>query len=143
MNEWPENTDWIKPGAEVIVYTEGARDGRAHPQRTTVTRVAGKSFTLNGITERISLDTLRSRDIGGTWDSWQYVVVKPDSDKARELFAQKRLDALYHAAERAVGNWDTEDGRADVGRLDAAITALQTYQVALAADSQQKAVSDG
>lgn len=134
MNERPENTDWIEPGAEVIVYVEGARSGRTYPKRTTVARVArvaDKSFTLDGITERISLDTLRSKRLGGTWDFWWYAVVKPDSDKGRELLAQKRLDALNYAARKATDEWNTGNGRTDVGKLNAAIAALQAYRSAL------------
>jgi ferric-dicitrate binding protein FerR (iron transport regulator) len=64
-------------------------------------------------------------------------VVKPDSDKAWELFAQRRLDAYRIDAQNAVAAWNTGGSHTDLVKLDAAIEALQAYRLALtAADSE-------
>lgn len=134
------DTSWIKPGAEVVVYATG---GNPNPKRTTVDRVAAQSFTLVGITERIKLETLQSKRIGGDWHRWNYVVVRPDSPKAKELFRQRRIENLGTNAWSAVDAWNKGGSREDLAKIDAAIEALQKYRSVLSDDSASSQSMDG
>lgn len=119
------DADWIKPGVEVIVYSTGRYP---HPRKTTVLRVAAKSFTLDGVAERIRFEDFKSKPVGSSWDSWRYAVVHPGSDKARELAQVQRVENALSRAIARVLDWNTGDGRRDKAKLDAAIGALFAYR---------------
>lgn len=115
------STDWITPGAEVILYSIGGASQRLNVARTRIKRVATKSFTVEREHEpRFSLDRQEARE-GGTW-GWTRHCVPADSDKAREVIAAHNRAALLSEAKAAVDEWQKRPTRDN--RL-AAIAALQ------------------
>lgn len=72
------------------------------------------------------------------WNQYNQVVQCHRCGHVTLDISQKRLAARRYAARNAVDEWTTEGGRTDVGKLDAAITALQAYRAALTADSTKK-----
>lgn len=130
------DSSWIKPGVDVVVLSTG---GRAHPRLAKVKSVASKSFTIEGIVERISLDKLESKSIGGTWSSWRYRVVRPASEEADRAFEIQRVARLKNKAHAAAREWMLGGGSDEPAKADAVIAAFQSY---LAALGSQKADDD-
>ena len=127
-----EDTSWIKPGVEVVAYRhDGTRSDSPTVMKTTVRTVAAKSFTLTDLDERIKLETLRTKTLGGTWNLYWWEVIRPDSEQARQLFERKRLTALEMKAFTAVKHWNTGSGRRNVNLIDDAIEALTKLRSAL------------
>lgn len=118
------DTSWITEGAEVVVYRD-AMDGARDPVTTTVAKVAAKSFTLDGIDQRISLDGLSSKVVGMQYSGYRYRVIPCDSDKAAALYAAEARQAAMGQARMAVDKWQRARTRAN--RL-AAIEALQAVE---------------
>lgn len=114
------DTDWIKPGAAVVVYQTTNRNPARTAKKTTIDRVAKLSFTVaDG--ERFKIDTLESKAYGDTWSRYYYRCVPGDSDKARQLLVEQRRLFLEYKALEACEQW-TRD-RTEANRL-AAIEAL-------------------
>jgi hypothetical protein len=121
------DTDWIKPGAEVVVYqsTDGPHGSR-YLRKSTVARVAKTSFSVDGIDGRFRLDTLSTKEFGGTTGSWwRYVAVSPDSNAARQVIAKHNHLARQNRAEDAVVRW--RRNKTEEHRL-AAIAALEALE---------------
>lgn len=113
MAEVEVDNSWIKPGAEVVVFSTG---GRANPRKAIVKSVAAKSFVVEGLTERIKLDRLESKAIGETWSTWSYRVVRPESEEASRLFARERVGRLSSRAHTAAKDWMVGGGSADLAK---------------------------
>lgn len=126
------DTSWVAAGAKVVVYRQD-RDWRTRPRvhLTTVAKVAAKSFTVDGLDERIRLDTLKSKSYGGKWDQWEWVALHPDSELSADLLAIQRLNRLANLAHQAVVDWNTGKDRRDVEKVDAVITAFRRFRSAL------------
>lgn len=119
------DNSWIKPGVEVVAYRhDGGRSDNPTVMKTTVRTVAAKSFTLVDLDERIKLDSLRTKTLGGTWNLYWWEVIHPGSEQARQLFDRKRLAALEMKAFTAVKHWNTGSGRRNPNLLGEAIEAL-------------------
>lgn len=129
MPDFVTNTDWIKPGAEVVIQVRGRRPPRAI--RTTVARVAAKSFTVVGETLRFKLETLSTATQGSNWDPWRIVALHPESQEARRALEDAAVNGLQSAAIKAVNLWDRYGEPRDVSKIDAAILALTRYRDAL------------
>lgn len=125
--------EWIKPGAPVVVYIDGHR-GESNPRLTRVKTVATKSFTVEGVRQRIKLETLASADQGDVWSSWNWRVIDPNSERARDLFEAQRVSRLRRKAVAAAHDWSMGE-YANVERLDAAIAALQAFREAIGGGS--------
>lgn len=123
-------TDWIKPGADIVVYRDddGRRDSPTY-HVTKVKRVAGQSFTVEAIDERFKLVDLATRRGGATWQSWRWRAVERDSDKHHELRMARIKAQARTAAITAVEKWRTD--RDDLARVDAVIEAMQAVRVVL------------
>jgi len=133
------DSSWIKPGIEVVVLATG---GRANPRRMKVGKVAAQSFTLDGLDERIKLDRLESKRLGGTWNTWRYRVVKPDSVEALRAFECERVGRLNGLAHAAAKDWLIGGGSDNPDKVDAVIAAFQAYRSALGIQEGGSEVSD-
>lgn len=118
--------EWIKPGAEIVVYQ--SRDGQASdPVKTTVKTRAKKSFTVEGVEDRFNLDRMETTPRGGgVWSSaTRWVALYPGSEYARTLFERDRKRQVVFRAQVAVKTWQKNPNRET--RL-AAIEALQKIE---------------
>lgn len=114
--------EWIKPGAEIVIYVN--RHGDVAPDFcvTKVRTVAKQSFTVQQVDDRFRLSTLSTKDFGSSWNSWCFRAVPVGSEKHYEL----RKAASHRRAElnarTAVDRWKGD--RRDTVALDVAIAAL-------------------
>jgi hypothetical protein len=117
-------TSWIRTGVPVIVYTKNRQLSEARPRKTTIKRVAGKSFTVEWQNLRFNTERLDTPRSGGSF-GWSYSVTPVGSELARDLLAADQvLQAIAHAR-TAVDRWTKTRSRED--RL-AAIAALQAIE---------------
>lgn len=116
------DTSWVKPGADIAIYVSG-REGAHGLRLRKVLKVAAQSFTVEGIEERFKFDQMRSKSIGGTWKSWHYVAVHPDSAQAAKVAARDRRDRLKTRVFPYLHN-DVES----LEKVDAAIRELQQWR---------------
>lgn len=119
-----DTPEWLVPGAAVLAYSTGGQSQRTNSAKTTVKKVAAKSFTVEREKEpRFDLGTQSARE-GGTW-GWTRRVVPADSDTAREVLAAERGRRLVYAADAAFDAWQRD--RSPANRA-AAIAALQAVE---------------
>lgn len=117
-----ESTDWIVPGAKVVLYYDTYGDKPRHVKATTIAKVAKKSFTVEEPNEpRFSIETQKAHG-GGTWHSWTRCCVPYDSEEAQREFVYVRDMRYMGVARTACETWLRSRTREN--RL-AAITALQ------------------
>lgn len=114
------STEWIVPGAKVVVHSHGTAARPAWARADHVARVATKSFTLDSTEGRFSLDR-RVRMGGGSWDPAVHVAPF-DSDEGRRAIADEERRQRQRKAVGAVDAWRKSQSRAD--RM-AAVAALQ------------------
>lgn len=121
------DTNWITPGAEVLVYTSLGRNESTHPVKTTIKRVAAKSFSVTAENEpRFDLEDQRSPQQGrSSWSGHYRRVVPIDSDEAREVIAAENRLRIRNRARKAVDAWIKD--RTRDSRL-AAIAALEAVE---------------
>jgi hypothetical protein len=111
------STNWIKPGAKVlVVYQTNIRVEGVKVR--TVNKVAGKSFTVEGMPERFQLSTCKTK----SYAYWHYHALELGSERAMELLDQARKNQLLRRARSAIEKWERQRTRET--RL-AAIAALQ------------------
>lgn len=96
------DSSWITVGVEVIAHRAGQPMVPPTVYRTKVLTVAAKSCTVEGVPERITLGDLRSKRVGDAWNGYWWEILRPDSERAVELLARKRLAELESAACAAV-----------------------------------------
>ena len=121
-----ERPDWLKPGAEVVVWSDYHGDRYRHVKHLRVQRVAGKSFTVDDDREpRFPIDGREAR-MGTTWNTYYRRVAPADSDQAREIEWMNAQRDKMSRARSAVAAW--EHKRTRETRL-AAIAALQAVEV--------------
>jgi hypothetical protein len=117
--------DWIKPGAEIAVYTHD-RYGKNRLQQKKIATVAAKSFTVEGITDRFRLDTMA---IGRC-----YKATRPGSEEALAVADRDNRNAVRSDARAYLHN-DVDS----LKHVDEAIKSLQEWRALLVAE----ATSDG
>ena len=118
------DTSWIKPGTSVVIYRKNRQLSDAYPHKTTVKRVANKSFTVDWQDIRFNTEKLESPRFGGSF-GWSYSVTPVDSELARDLLAADQVLRVAAHARTAVDRWTKTRSRED--RL-AAIEALQAIE---------------
>lgn len=123
------DNSWIVAGAPIAVYVDG-RDGCHRLRHTTVKSVATKSFLVEGIIERFKLDTMETKDLGGTWNRWNYTAAHPSSDIVREVAERDQRDRLRASVRPYLNN-----GCESLAAVDDAIERLQAWRAVLAAGS--------
>jgi hypothetical protein len=114
-----ERPDWLVEGAEVLAYSDNRTSDSHHLVKTTVKKIATRSFTLEADNEpRYSLPSCSYQAREGN----HRYVVPLDSDRARvEIRRERELRQIARARD-AVDTWvltRTADNRL------AAIAALQ------------------
>lgn len=119
-----ESTDWITPGAEVLVYTDAMPGYSRNVRFSTIAKVAKKSFTVEGENVRFSMDQQEHRP-RSSWTASTRRVVPRDSDKAHAEVSAARARGLTLKARAAVEKWERRRTREN--RL-AAIAALQAVE---------------
>lgn len=121
--------DFIRKGAQVLLYSVRRGGEDPYPQLTTVTKIFAKSFEVDALTyAKFRRDDLRS--VGGL----HYAVTPPDSEQAATVWRNHYLVKARGAALATVDHWNTGDRRDDLATLDAAIAALGHYRGLLAAN---------
>lgn len=93
------DTSWIKPGAEVVMYSLAR--GIPDAESTTINRVHKVTFTVHGSSRKFGISDGYSKGS----DSWSagYKVVSPNSDEAiREL---RRME-VHRQRRRVTANYD-------------------------------------
>jgi hypothetical protein len=120
------DTSWVVPGAAIAVYIDG-REGCRRLRHATVKSVAGKSFLVDGISQRFKFDTMETKEIGDTWSHWNYVAAHPDSNIVREVAERDERDRLRSTVRPYLG-----DGSEDLARVDEAIERLKAWRAILA-----------
>jgi len=113
------DTEWIKPGARVVVFREGSR-GNYNLVVTTINKVATKSFTVHNVEPRFRLNSQRTAIQGGSW-GWTWRCVPYDSEYAQQILAQRERHVLERKAWDACEAWIKD--RTEKNRV-AAIAAL-------------------
>jgi len=117
--------DWLKPGAEVVTWSDGrGRSGPQHVRTSRVLKVAVKTFTVEGEDNRFSITTLSATG-GDAWTPGRWC--RPlDDDEARTVLDTDRRKATVRRALAAVDTW--EKTRTRKNRL-AAIAALRAVEM--------------
>lgn len=121
------DTDWIKAGADVVIYRTGRLNPASSAKLTTIKRVAKQSFTVEDEDARFRISDQQSKGYGGTWNGWTYVCIPYDSDKAKELLRERRRLHLEYKAREACETWHRD--RTEENRLTAveALTKLGEF----------------
>lgn len=114
------STEWIVPGAKVVVHTYGGGGAVDRASMDTVKKVADKSFSLEGTDGRFDLRNGRKMG-GGSWGPFT-TVLPHDSDKAQRVLAEDARRRRQRDADAAVDAWRKSRSCAD---REAAIAALQ------------------
>jgi hypothetical protein len=127
----PGNTSWITPGADIVVYCEIY--GRPAPSfhKTTVAKVAAKSFTVTGphYVPRIRLADLESARQGGSYTGSSWKAIRPDDPRVATWEAMRRRSNRHTLAVTASEEWQRMHGRNDREKLDALVDALLAYRI--------------
>lgn len=119
-----QRPDWLKPGAEVLIWSDDyGRDVRG-VTTTTVTKVWAKTFLVDDHADKFEIEGLKSRP-KGTW-ARPTLCAPVDSDRARTVLEKLRHQNLMWDARMAVEAWGKQRTREN--RL-AAIAALQAIEV--------------
>lgn len=119
-----ERPDWLKPGAEVVIWTDDYGRRAIGVTRTKVAKVAQKSFTVEATTERFDIRSMASKGVGA-WDRGRFVA-PAGSEKAKAVLEEVRHQQLTSRARTAVDTWNKQ--RTRWSRL-AAIAALQAVEL--------------
>lgn len=120
--------DWLVPGARVLLYTVFAGGQTAQVVKTTVDRVATRSFTVTRDGEpRFPIAELPVANVVDVSDLVvpQRHCVPLDSAEARRMLADDRTRMLIAKADLALSRWQRERTRS--ARLDL-IAALQAIR---------------
>lgn len=116
-----KSTDWIVPGAKVLVFSDTPPGYSRGIRTATIEKVAKKSFTVEGEHVRFSIDRQEYRPTN-SWTASARCVVPLDSDEAKSEMAAAESRSRVIAARSAVKEW--ERNRTRENRV-AAIKALQ------------------
>jgi hypothetical protein len=121
-----ERPDWLKPGAEVVIWTEdNYRRQLRGVTTTTVTKVWAETFTVAAGTDTFEIHGLMTKSTAA--NGFRLAFCAPaGSDEARAVLENLRHQNLSWAARKAVETWDKKRTREN--RM-AAITALQAVEV--------------
>ncbi|MGH7743281.1 MAG: hypothetical protein ACREQ5_00465 [Candidatus Dormibacteria bacterium] len=120
MAQEVDHPDWVKPGAEVVLYTSGNPGAPRNVVKTTIAKVTATTFTVAAEDEpRFRFQSRRftgpGLDVkqGGTW-GWRRIVVPLDSEAARHEMARATRVHRESEARTAVAAWQwnrTRDNR--------------------------------
>lgn len=120
MTQEADHPDWVKPGAEVVLYTSGNPGAPRNVVKTTIAKVTPTTFTVAAQDEpRFRFQSRRFTgpgfDVrqGGTW-GWRRIVVPLDSEAARNEMARATRVHRESEARTAVEVWQrnrTRDNR--------------------------------
>lgn len=117
-------TDWIVPGAAVVLYSSGGPSRNYNPTHSRIKKVATKSFSVEDDREpRFDLRSQTARQ-GGSW-GWTRHCVPADSPEAAKVLAAVDRGRKANRARGAVDEWIRVRSRD--ARL-AAIAALEAVQ---------------
>lgn len=119
-----ERPDWLKLGAEVVIWTDTHGDDVRGVTTTTVTKVWMKTFAVEDHADKFEIDGMRSKP-KGTWTRG-YFCAPAGGDEAKEVLEKLRRQNLTWTARLAVEAWEKKRTRET--RL-AAIAALQAVEV--------------
>ena len=119
-----QRPDWLKPGAEVVIWTDDYGRRVLNVTHAKVAKVAQKSFTVEGTSDRFDVQRMTAKG-GGAWDRARHVA-PVDSEKAKAVLEESRQQQLTYRASAAVDQWNKKRTREN--RL-AAVTALQAVEV--------------
>ena len=61
-----QRPDWLKPGAEVVTWTDDYGLRVLHVTRAKVAKVAQKSFTVEGTSDRFDIRTMTAKGGGAS-----------------------------------------------------------------------------
>jgi len=116
--------DWLKPGAEVMIWTNNPTRGAMIVISSRVLKVWKKTFSVEHHTDKFEIRTMRSRT-GSAWDPG-YCCAPADSDQAREILEKARQERLTRTARTAVARWDAMPTRKNRLAAIAALRAVET-----------------
>ena len=115
--------EWVKPGAQVVLFTEHSRNGNEYPARATIKSVGKVWFTVDSNREpRFKIATQRAASSRDVWTQAQRRAVPLDSGEARAVLVRARDRRLAHAAETAALEWAGDKSNTEA--LHSAISAL-------------------
>jgi len=120
---------WLTEGAEVICYSTGGAGTPASVVRTTIRKVAGKSFTVEAEREpRFPLDRLTAR-CGTGWSAYTRHVVPLDSDEARGQLAAMALRMAISVADAAYDAWRRSRSPEHLAALIGALREVEQLEI--------------
>lgn len=133
MSQETDHPDWVKTGAEVLLFNQGRPGAPANLVRSTVMKVTRTTFTVAAADEPRFRFT--NRQFGGPgftvrqggrdhW-GWSRVVVPLDSADAHDEVAREKRAHLEDAGRTAVEVW--QRNRTRDNRL-AAVRALEAIE---------------
>lgn len=119
-----QRPNWLKPGAEVVIWSDDYGRVVRGVTTTTVTKVWPKTFAVEDHADKFEITGMRSKP-KGTWARPTFCA-PVDSDEARAVMAKLRHQNLMWDARRTVDAWNKQRTREN--RL-AAIAALQAVEL--------------
>lgn len=125
------STEWIQPGAPIAVYIKDWQGAR-QLFYTTVARVAKRSFRVDQLDERFSLDTLQTPSTGASFLRARYVATHPDSEQANLIREHDRRERAKTKVRRYLHN-DADS----LEQVDQAIQALTEWRTLLTPEVPQ------
>lgn len=114
------DSTWVEAGLEVLVV-DRTWTGTEIVAFAKVLKVATKSFTVEGRSERFRLKDLCSATTGGTWSRRHYEVVKMDSFQGVNLIQEQLARRRKALAEAAYSAWMKQPTRTNRLALIAAL----------------------
>jgi hypothetical protein len=130
-----ESTDWIKPGADILVYRK-FRGGVPLLYRTKVVTVAAQSFTVEETGDRFNLATMQTKILGEKWSRYRFEATHPDSADAKALYAEEQRATLKRRANISLDIRITGDVE-NLSALNSTIAALTEWRDYLATEEEK------
>lgn len=123
---YERDRSWVQPGTEVAIISSGGW----HTATRTIEKVGKRDITLTDWPHA----KFRVSDLSeqGTERYYGSQIVPVDSDRYRNILANKALREKKNAATAAVNAWDK--AKESVANMDDAIARLTEYRAAYAAD---------
>lgn len=126
--------EWLVPGAQVVVWEDGRSSYDSNPSARVVTvKSIGKMWlSLDGLDEKIRIDTLQSKDFGSRFTHWRYKIAERHSDLGSQMLIKTILGRRFDNAKSAARDFEkTRLHRKERVALRDAITTLQEALTAL------------
>lgn len=119
----PDRPEWLVPGTEVVVFPTGGTTIPNDTRKSTIERVAAKTFTVTHYPNRFTIATQTSREGSGVWAK-TICVVPADSERGRVELAALARRRRYARAYRACRVWMADDTPTNRAAAIAALRAL-------------------